>query len=186
MSEKHTVLVVDDERDLADLYAAWLESEYDVRTAYGGDEALDRVDDGVDVALVDRLMPDRSGDEVLSAIREKEYGVKVAMVTAVEPDFDIIEMGFDDYVVKPVRREELLEVVNGLLQRGTYDTQLQEYFALVSKRAALEAEKTDRELAESTAYDDLNERIETLRERLDETTAKMDDEDFEAVLRQLE
>ena len=52
-----TVLVVDDERDLADLYAAWLEMEYEVVTAYGGEEAIDTMDRSVDVALVDRLMP---------------------------------------------------------------------------------------------------------------------------------
>ena len=37
--ETPTVLLVDDERDLADLYAAWLADEYEIRTAYGGEEA---------------------------------------------------------------------------------------------------------------------------------------------------
>lgn len=186
MAEGRTVLVVDDERDLADLYAAWLETEYEVRTAYGGEGALEVLDGAVDVALIDRLMPDKSGDEVLATIREEGYDCKVTMVTAVEPDFDILEMGFDDYVVKPVRREELLEVVGSLLRREEYDSQLQEYFALVSKRAALESEKTEHELEESEAYADLAERIDELRAELEETAAGMDDRDFEVVLRQLE
>lgn len=54
------VLVVEDEPDLADLYAAWLGDEYRVRTAYGGQEALDELDeadDEVDAILLDRRMP---------------------------------------------------------------------------------------------------------------------------------
>ncbi|RNJ25290.1 HalX domain-containing protein [Halosegnis longus] len=181
-----TVLIVDDEPDLADLYAAWLADSYDVRTAYGGDDGIDAADEDVDVALIDRLMPDTSGDEVLSAIRAAGYGCRVAMVTAVEPDFDIIEMGFDDYLVKPVRREELREAVEQLLSRSEYDAQLREYYALVSKRAALETQKSERELEESEAYAELCEDIEELSVKLDETTADFTTEDFERALQELE
>ncbi|WP_255198623.1 HalX domain-containing protein [Halorarius litoreus] len=181
-----TVLVIDDEPDLADLYAAWLTSEYDVRTAYGGGAALEEIDEEVSVALIDRLMPDLSGDEVLERIREEGYDCRVAMVTAVEPDFDIIDMGFDDYLVKPVRREELQGVVESLLKRTTYDAQLREYFSMVSKRAALESQKSDRELAESEAYASLTEDIEALSAQLDETTASLDAADFEVALRNLD
>ena len=89
------VLVVDDERDLADLYAAWLSDEYDVRTAYSGQAAIEAMDESIDVALVDRLMPEVRGSEVVEYIREQGYECAISMVTAVEPDFDIIEMGLD-------------------------------------------------------------------------------------------
>jgi len=185
-NEGTTVLVVDDERDLADLYAAWLGEGYDVRVAYGGERALELIDDTVDVALVDRLMPDRSGDEVVEEIRARGFDCRVAMVTAVEPDFDILDLGFDDYVVKPVRREELLDVVETLLTRETYDSQLQEYFSLISKRAALETQKSERELADSEEYGELTARIDALDADLSETTAALDDRDFEVALRQLD
>jgi DNA-binding response OmpR family regulator len=181
-----TVLVVDDEQDLADLYAAWLQDGYEVRTAYGGERALELIDDTVDVALVDRLMPDRSGDEVVEEIRARGFECRVAMVTAVEPDFDILDLGFDDYVVKPVRREELLDVVETLLQRETYDAQLQEYFSLISKRAALETQKSERELADSEEYAELTDRIEKLDAALSETVTGLDERDFEVALRQLD
>lgn len=183
--ERPTVLVVDDEKDLADLYAAWLSGKYDVRTAYGGDEALEKLDDDVDVALVDRLMPDLSGDEVLAAIRERGYDCRVAMVTAVEPDFDIVGMGFDDYLVKPVDSDEMLGIVAQLLTRATYDDQLRELYALASKRAALESQKSQRELEDSDAYAELTERIQRLRDDLDETVADLDERDFEMTLRQI-
>ena len=160
------VLVVEDEPDLADLYAAWLGDEYRVRTAYGGQEALeelDAVDDEVDAILLDRRMPGLSGDEVLSAVRERGIDCRVAMVTAVEPDFDILKMGFDDYLVKPVTSDTLKETVSGLLRRGEYDTEMQELFSLTSKKAMLETEKSATELADNDEYQRLTDRIEELR-----------------------
>ena len=121
--ESRTVLVVDDEPNLADLYAAWLGERYETRVAYGGAEGLDLFGEDVDIALIDRLMPEMSGDEVLEHIRDTGHDCQVAMVTAVEPDFDIIEMGFDDYLVKPILRDELLEAVQNLLSRAArFDT----------------------------------------------------------------
>jgi DNA-binding response OmpR family regulator len=184
-SEMATVLVVDDERDLADLYAAWLSGEYDVRTAYGGQEALDILNGDIDVALIDRLMPQVSGDEVLEQIRQSSYDCRVSMVTAVEPDFDIIEMGFDEYIVKPIRREELTGVVESLLSRSAYDSQLQEFFSLASKRAALQSQKGQHELENSEAYHQLTERVEQLRTELDRTAEDLSTRDFEVQLRKL-
>lgn len=180
-----TVLVVDDEPDLADLYAAWLDPGYEVRTSYGGASVTEQIDGDVDVVLLDRLMPDRPGDEVLATIREQDHDCRVAMVTAVEPDFDIIEMGFDDYLVKPVLRDELLDAVERLLTRTAYDAQLQEFYALASKRAALLTQKDERELDESKAYATLTERIEQLRVDMDETVGDLGARDFEFTLREL-
>ena len=178
------VLVVEDEPDLADLYAAWLGDEYRVRTAYGGQEALehlDEVDDDVDAILLDRRMPGLSGDEVLSAVRERGIDCRVAMVTAVEPDFDILKMGFDDYLVKPVTSDTLRDTVEGLLRRGEYDTEMQELFSLTSKKAMLETEKSATELADNDEYGRLTDRINELRSRADESLEAVteDEDDFE-------
>jgi DNA-binding response OmpR family regulator len=185
MSDRPVVVVVDDEPDLAELYTAWLGDSYDVRTAYGGEEAVELINADADVALVDRLMPEKSGDEVLSTVREQGYDCRVAMVTAVEPDFDIIEMGFDAYLVKPVLRDDLRETVARLLTRGAYDAQVRELFSLASKRAALMTQKDEVELAENEAYQRLDERFEELRTELDETVAELDSRDFEVTLRRL-
>ncbi|PSP99110.1 DNA-binding protein [Halobacteriales archaeon QS_4_70_19] len=183
--ERRTVLVVDDEPDLADLYAAWLGEGYETRVAYGGNEAIELFDEAVDVALIDRLMPEMSGDEVLEHIRDTGHDCQVAMVTAVEPDFDIIEMGFDDYLVKPILRDELLEAVQNLLSRGDYDSQLRDLYALVSKRAALVTQKSEEELAGSEEYQELEERIEALQADLDRTAMELDSDDFEVAFRKL-
>jgi DNA-binding response OmpR family regulator len=185
------VLVVEDEPDLADLYAAWLGDEYRVRTAYGGQEALDELDDADDevaAILLDRRMPGLSGDEVLSAVRERGIDCRVAMVTAVEPDFDILKMGFDDYLVKPVTSDTLRETVEGLLRRGEYDTEMQELFSLTSKKAMLETEKSATELADNEEYQRLTDRIEALRSRADDSLEAVteDDDDFEKLFQEFD
>ena len=181
------VLIVEDEADVAETYRLWLEDSYTVETAKNGDEGIDKLDESVDVVLLDRMMPGLSGDEVLEHIREKGIDCRVAMVTAVEPDFDILEMGFDAYLSKPVRSHELEETVANLLERSTYDTLLQEYYALVEKRATLEASKNATELEDHEEYEQLRGRLEDLREELSETLGGIeDDEDFISTLRNID
>lgn len=184
-SEPATVLVVDDEPDVADAYAAQLQAEYIVSTAYGGKEALDRLDDSIDIVLLDRRMPDIAGDEVLEKIRGRDLHVRVAMVTAVDPDFDIIEMPFDDYVIKPVSRDDLFDTIERLLTCSEYEERLRRYYALTAKHATLIANKPESELAESDEFELLESEIDQIRNDLDRTIATFDDEDFEAAFRDL-
>ena len=133
-------------------------------------------------------MPGLSGDDVLDAVRGRDIDCRVAMVTAVEPDFDIIAMGFDDYLVKPVRSDTLRETVEGLLQRTEYDAGVQELFSLTSKKAMLEAEKSATELADNEEYQELDARIERLRSDVDETldTVTNDSDEFEKLFREFD
>ncbi|SFR45751.1 Response regulator receiver domain-containing protein [Halogeometricum rufum] len=185
-ADQPLVLIVEDEPDLADLYATWLRENCTVRVAYGGHEALDELDEDVDVVLLDRRMPDLSGDEALAEIRNRGFDCRVAMVTAVEPDFDIVAMGFDDYLVKPVSKEALEETVDNLLRRNTYNDGVQELFSLASKKALLESEKEATALEENEEYQELDTRLTELREDLDETLQQFDEErDIAAVYRDL-
>ena len=183
-SEDAVVLIVEDEPDVAETYRLWLAEEYEIRLAENGSEALDILDSDINVVLLDRMMPGLSGDEVLEHIRDEELECRVAMVTAVEPDFDILEMGFDAYLSKPVKSDQLLETVKNLLERSEYDTLLQEYYALVEKRATLEATKSRAELSDSDEYDRLRTRIDELRDELSDTLGGIeDDDDFIATIR---
>jgi len=115
MSEIPTVLVVDDDRPLADGFADHLSSEFEVRTAYTGEEALDRLDEAVDVVLLDRGLPDTSGDAVLEAIRASDFDCRVAMVSGEQPSPDL---DCDAYLTKPlsgigVLSDTVTELVDG-------------------------------------------------------------------------
>lgn len=184
--DQPTVLVVEDERALIELYVRWLEDDFEVLTAEGGEAALEQFDESVDVVLLDRLMPGMSGDEVLEAIRAQTLDCKVAMVTAVEPDFDVIDMGFDDYLTKPIERGELLETIDRLLSRSEFDSIEQELYALSSKQAALRASKPKEELDENEEFAELQLRIDELQADLDTTLPEMGDDEFVAMVRDIE
>jgi two-component system response regulator AdeR len=171
------VLVVEDERDLADLYTTWLAESYRVRTVNDGRAALDELDDEVRVVLLDRRMPDLSGDEVLDTLRDRELDCRVAMVTAVEPDVDVVDMSFDDYLVKPVSRDELNNTVSNLLVRDEYDEGVRRLFSLASKKALLESDTSKAALEESEKYQQLLDDIASLRAELDDKLAQLSDTD---------
>jgi len=171
-----TVLVVDDQPNVAEAYELFLPDEYETRVATGGEAALELMDADVDVVLLDRRMPDVTGDEVLERIREAGYDARVAMVTAVDPDLDVLGLGFDDYLVKPVDREDVRGTVSDLLSIATYATEVQEYFALARKRATVEGSTPTRDLTADDRYQDLVERTEELKARVDETFEALDEE----------
>ncbi|MFQ3318123.1 MAG: two-component system response regulator AdeR [Natronomonas sp.] len=176
MRNDPTILIADDEPALADGHAAQLEA-YDVRTAYDGAGALEALDADVDVVLLDRRMPGLSGDEVLERIRQRDIDCRVVMLTGVEPSVDIVSMGFDEYLRKTVSKRELEATIERMCDRSTYDAKLQEYFALASKRAALETEHPQSELEAKPKYEHLCERLEAVEQTLDTVLTDLPEED---------
>lgn len=111
------VLIVEDERRLADVFASVLAGKHRVRTAYSGEEALDLLHSGVDVVLLDRRLPGISGAEVLEEIRERNIDCRVAILSAVEPGDDVRTTDIDEYVRKPVSCARLERLVDDLTCR---------------------------------------------------------------------
>ena len=162
------VLMVDDEKQVADAYALRLEHVADMSVAYGGDEALAVVDEGrpPDVVLLDRHMPGLSGDEVLDELRDRELTTRVIMVTAIDPDLGIVEMPFDDYLSKPVDRADLHAAVDQQCQVLAYEL-LGDYFRLESTRAVL--------AADATAATDADDRLAAIEADLDTAERRVRD-----------
>ncbi|MGL4689524.1 MAG: response regulator YycF [Leuconostoc mesenteroides] len=114
------VLVVDDEKPISDIIKFNLTKEgYDVVTAADGQEALDMYnDENPDLVLLDQMLPEVDGIEVLRQIRSKS-DVPVIMVTAKDSEIDKVlglEMGADDYVTKPFSNRELVARVKANLR----------------------------------------------------------------------
>ncbi|MFB6094928.1 MAG: response regulator, partial [Halodesulfurarchaeum sp.] len=170
-----TVLIVDDEGGVTDAYRTYLQDEYDVRTAYSGEEALERLDETVDVVLLDRRMPNLSGDQVLEHIRAEGYNCQVAMVTAIDPDFDIVDMPFDDYVTKPVTQDELKQTVEDMLQKRTYSEKLQALYTTARKYATLQEEKSPEQIQGSEEFQHLQDRLHRLRREADDAVAELNE-----------
>ncbi len=161
------ILVVDDNRPLADTYATVLEERYGVETAYSGREALAVVDETVDVVVLDRRMPSMSGSEVLERIRERGLDCRVIVATAVDPDFDIVEMPFDEHLHKPVRRETLVDTVRRQLVVDSRGECASEFVELTSKIRALEQTKPVDELQGDQRFEALREQADELEPRVE-------------------
>lgn len=158
-------LLVDDEKEVADAYALRLRGLCEVETVYHGEDALAVVDDReIDVVLLDRHMPGMSGDEVLDTLDERGFVGRIIMVTAIDPGFDVLDMPFDDYLCKPIEREDVREAVTQQCQILGYEM-LGEYFSVESKRSVLEAELPEEERTSHDSYQELSRRAERLRER---------------------
>jgi DNA-binding response OmpR family regulator len=175
--ERGSILVVEDEDHLAELYTDYLDGDYDVRTAYGGVEAMEMLSSDLDVVLLDRRMPVVTGNEVLAEIEERGVQCRVAMVTAVDPDFDIIDMGCDDYIVKPVTRDDLQEVVDRLMRVTEYDDRMRELTAKRLKRNVLQVEKSASQLRDSEEFQRLQSEIDDLEAEIEAIGEEIGTED---------
>lgn len=161
-----TILIVDDEPNVAEAYALGLDDGYDVELATSGEAAFDVLDDDIDVVLLDRRMPGMDGDEVLEGIRAEGYDCMVAMITAVDPAFDIVNLPFDAYLTKPVEEDALRTTVDHLLELQNLDEAAAREFRIKEKLARLKQEMSPRELARSEAYAEVKSQLEELDEPL--------------------
>jgi DNA-binding response OmpR family regulator len=125
MATAARVLVVDDERSLRSLLRLYLEKEgFEVVEADDGLDALSRLRrGGIDVALVDVMLPELDGFEVVKRIR-RESGIPIILITARGEETHRItglELGADDYVVKPFSAPEVVARVRAQLRRARGD-----------------------------------------------------------------
>ncbi|CAH2463309.1 MULTISPECIES: response regulator transcription factor [Bacillus cereus group] len=115
------ILVVDDESSIRNLIRMQLEMEgYEVLTAADGREALERWNEQPDVLILDVMLPDTDGYELLRLFREKERDIPVLMLTAKSQMNDKLlglQLGADDYVTKPFNYAELILRVKNMARR---------------------------------------------------------------------
>jgi len=117
------VLVVEDERKLAQILAVALQAEhYDVVIARTGENGFYRANAEVfDLVVLDLMLPGRSGLEILQTLRQRHIETPVMILTARDGVDDRVlglDLGADDYLVKPFALPELLARIRALLRRG--------------------------------------------------------------------
>ena len=117
------VLVVEDERKLAQVLSSALQAEhYDVVVAATGEDGFYRANAELfDLVVLDLMLPGRSGLEILQTLRQRHIETPVLILTArdgVEDRVLGLDLGADDYLVKPFALPELLARIRALLRRG--------------------------------------------------------------------
>ncbi|MFC1946099.1 response regulator [Chloroflexota bacterium] len=120
------ILVVDDEKRIAEILQAYLEREgYQVITAYDGHAALELArKQSPDLLILDLMLPEISGWDVCRELR-KESAVPIIMLTARDDTTDKViglELGADDYVTKPFDPKEIVSRVRAVLRRSEGQT----------------------------------------------------------------
>lgn len=119
--KKHSIVLVEDEKDLADLTARFLEKyEFECCVEYEGLKAIDRIlRDQPELVILDLMLPDLDGMEVCKRI-SAQYRGKIVMLTARTDVIDQVvglELGADDYIPKPVEPRLLLARIRAVLRR---------------------------------------------------------------------
>ena len=117
------ILVVEDERKIAQILVAALETEhFDVVVAPTGEDGFFRANaEAFDLVVLDVMLPGRSGLEILQTLRQRHVDTPVLIVTALDGVDDRVlglDLGADDYLVKPFAIPELLARIRALLRRG--------------------------------------------------------------------
>ena len=121
MASKQKILIVDDDVNIAELISLYLNKEcYDTQIAYDGEEALETFESfAPNLVLLDLMLPGMDGYQVCRELRSKSQ-VPIIMLSAKGETFDKVlglELGADDYMIKPFDTKELVARVKAVLRR---------------------------------------------------------------------
>ncbi|UCF06982.1 MAG: response regulator [bacterium] len=168
MSERGTILVVDDEESILDMLRQYLSDRgFDVTTAGTGAHALNLLEDSAfDVALIDLKLPDISGLDIISRFNARHPNMKCIIMTAfatLESTIEALRLNVSDYIEKPfdlVRVGEVVEAAYSHIQLSRENEQ-----------TLRRLEQANKQLEENKK--ELNDRILDMNERLTETNESL-------------
>jgi DNA-binding NtrC family response regulator len=129
---KIKILVVDDDRQLADTLQAFITKlGYKAVVAYGGREGLDRFErEDFQLVITDLMMPEMNGIELLETIKEQDHRATVLVVTGyatIESAVDAIKKGAYDFIPKPFNMKELEVIIDRALERYSIFRQIRAF-----------------------------------------------------------
>jgi DNA-binding response OmpR family regulator len=125
-----------------------------------------------------------SGDALIDEIRDRNLNCRIAVVSGVEPDEDVFELGFDDYLTKPISQPELRSTIERLLKQAQYEEKISQYFSLARRKAILESSDLQNENVDNE-YTELLGEIEELRDELTQTVNEFDENNFRIACRDI-
>lgn len=171
-----TILVTDDDEGCRELYSLWVASDHEVWTASDGEEALDRLDDSVDLVILDRDMPGPSGTQVASRNESMPFDPYVVMISSRRPDFELSDHSIHGFARKPLIETDLQSVLQEFVSRRRYRAALDDFFALTSKVASIEADRSPNDLTDDDRYERLRWLVDEKRVEVDQALHSSDED----------
>ncbi|MDB9233671.1 response regulator [Halorubrum ezzemoulense] len=169
-----TVLIIEADSEAVAEYADWLEG-YAVRTAADGERALDALDTDVDVVLLDGELSDPTAEELLGRIRARRPGCQIGLLSGVSVGDDVLRLDMDEYVPRPIDRDELRETVARLVDHGAVEGAVERYLSLVARRRRIETRRDDADLADDERYRELTGEIAARQRQINTLLAEVGD-----------
>lgn len=160
-TQRLSVLIIENERMVTAILADYLPDSCDVRSVQTGEEAIEEYTHHPDLVIADRKLNGMSGDEVAVRVKAEHKRQLILCVSGVEPDNDIYELRYDDYIHKPIEEDELKARVELLFSRAELEATERTYLSLRSKQIALTAAR-GKSATKMTGYQDCTAQIEDL------------------------
>lgn len=177
-----TVLIIVADRDERETYTSWLD-DHELRVTSGDDDhtdTLDELDDDVDVVLLDGGLTDPDSPELIGRIRARQIGCQIALLSDVSIAASIHSLDIDEYVPRPVTRDELRATVDRLADRVTLMETVETYLTLVERKRNFERRFDADKLSEQNHYRELTGELVGRRRQIDTLLAQLADGDDDA------
>lgn len=181
-----SVLIVEDNREVARVYEAWLANDFDVTVTFRGADAIDILaESDHDILILDRRLPDMDGDAVLASLEARGYTGYCIMITGTVPNLDIIDLSIDGYLTKPITKQELIQTIARLQSVGVYDMAMREYYSLVQKKAVLTAHGRFESIDNIDEFEMINEQIERIRGQISRVGKRFESGEYRALYKRI-
>lgn len=154
-----TVVLVETDRRLTEMYRDWLSDRYAVVRAHNNEELNAALEEHPDVVLFGRQLP---GVDAASVPEAVDPECRTILLVDDRPAFDVLDVDCDDVLAKPLVRDRTLASIDEQLSRRGESERERECRALVAKRDAFEAAYSSTTLADQDQYGDVCARIEAL------------------------
>ena len=174
-----TVLLIEGDDERASKYHRWL-NDYTVEAASGPEDALERIDDDIDVVLLDGSLAETDHGELLGRIRARHVDSQIGLLSGQNAGSNVLRLDFDEYVPRPVNREELRATVERLDDRKAVMEVVEKYLTLVAQKRSLEARRDSADLAADERYRELTGELAGRRQQITTLLSQLAGSDSEA------
>lgn len=178
------ILLVEPKRELASTLDGLFSSEYEIRTAYSSQEAIELLSDSVMVTLIDNGLSTTVIETIVDEIQQERHHSRILTIIGESQSERRVRLS-DGEIQKPVSPTELVETIERLVDHAQYEREIDEWLRLLSRKASMENEKDQHELSGCLEYQELKTEIDELRAKADSSRDEILNDRDETLFREI-